>query len=101
MWQGWQLWCGRCYFYVIMFFVVRVLSCRYFCLFFFICASRRILFIDEEKIPKKPANSMRATLACLFTCVCIAHVLQIPFKSEKRNPIKLNIAYRIVNFSKL
>ena len=41
----------------------------------FICASRRILFIDEEKIPKNPANSMRATLACLFTCVCIAHVL--------------------------
>ena len=41
----------------------------------FICASRRILFIDDEKIPKNPANSMRATLACLFSCVCIAHVL--------------------------
>ena len=41
----------------------------------FICASRSILFIDDEKIPKNPANSMRATLACLFTCVCIAHVL--------------------------
>ena len=46
-----------------------------FVLYSFICASRRILFIDEEKIPKTPANSMRATLACLFTCVCIAHVL--------------------------
>ena len=44
-------------------------------LFSFICASRRILFFDDEKIPKNPANSMRATLACLFTCVCIAHVL--------------------------
>ena len=41
----------------------------------YICESRRILFIDEEKIPKNPANSMRATLACLFTCVCLAHVL--------------------------
>ena len=41
----------------------------------FICASRRILFIDDEKIPKNLANSMRATLACLFTCECIAHVL--------------------------
>ena len=40
-----------------------------------ICASRRILLIDDEKIPKNPANNMRATLACLFTCVCIAHVL--------------------------
>ena len=46
-----------------------------FVLYSFICASRRILFIDEEKIPKNPANSMRATLACLFTCVCIAYVL--------------------------
>ena len=46
-----------------------------FVLFSFICASKRILFIDVEKIPKNPANSMRATLACLFTCVCIAHVL--------------------------
>ena len=46
-----------------------------FVLYSFFCASRRILFIDDEKIPKNPANSMRATLACLFTCVCIAHVL--------------------------
>ena len=45
-----------------------------FVLYSFICASRSILFIDNEKIPKNPANSMRATLACLFTCVCIAHV---------------------------
>ena len=46
-----------------------------FVLYSFICASRRILFIDDKKIPKNPANSMRATFACLFTCVCIAHVL--------------------------
>ena len=46
-----------------------------FVLYSFICASKRILFIDVEKIPKNPAKSMRATLACLFTCVCIAHVL--------------------------
>ena len=46
-----------------------------FVLYSFICASKRILFIDVEKIPKNPANSMRATLACLLTCVCIAHVL--------------------------
>ena len=46
-----------------------------FVLYSFICASKRILFIDDEKIPKNPANSMRATLACLLTCVCIAHVL--------------------------
>ena len=41
----------------------------------FICASRSILLIDDEKIPKTPANSIRATLACWFTCVCIAHEL--------------------------
>ena len=39
------------------------------------CASRRILFIDDENIPKSTAKIMRATLACRFTCVCIAHVL--------------------------
>ena len=49
--------------------------CAIFVLYSFICASRRILLIDDEKIPKNPANSMRATLACLFIYVCIAHVL--------------------------
>ena len=44
-------------------------------LYSFICASWSILFIDDEKIPKNPANSIRATLACLFICVCIAQVL--------------------------
>ena len=52
-----------------------VLSLIIYVLYSFICASRRILFIDDEKILKNPANSMRATLASLFTCVCIAHVL--------------------------
>ena len=46
-----------------------------FVLYSFICASRNILLIDDEKIPKNPAISIRATLAWLFTCVCIAHVL--------------------------
>ena len=46
-----------------------------FVLFSFIYASRSILLIDDEKIPKNPANSIRATLAWRFTCVCIAHVL--------------------------
>ena len=46
-----------------------------FVLYSFICASKSILFIDVEKVPKKPAKSIRATLACLFTCVCIAHRL--------------------------
>ena len=44
-------------------------------LYSFICGSRSILFIDDENNPKNPANSIRATFACLFTCVCIAHVL--------------------------
>ena len=46
-----------------------------FVLYCFICASKSILLIDVEKIPKNSAKSMRATLACLFTCVWIAHVL--------------------------
>ena len=46
-----------------------------FVLYSFICASKSILFMDVENIPRNPAKSMRATLACLFTCVCIAHVL--------------------------
>ena len=46
-----------------------------FVFYSFICASKSILFIDEEKIPKNPAKSIRATLGCLFTCVCIAYVL--------------------------
>ena len=44
---------------------------------------------------------MRATLACLFDCVCTAHMLYIPFNNEKKNPKKLNIAYKKVNLSKL
>ena len=46
-----------------------------FVLYSFICASKKFLLIDDEKVPKNPANSIRATLACRFTCVCIAHVL--------------------------
>ena len=46
-----------------------------FVLYSLICASKSILFIDDENIPKKPANNMCATLGCLFTCVCIAQVL--------------------------
>ena len=46
-----------------------------FVLYSFISASRSILLIDDEKIPKNPANNIRATLACRFICVCIAHVL--------------------------
>ena len=46
-----------------------------FVLYSFICASKSMLLIDDEKIPKNPAKSIRDTLACQFTCVCIAHVL--------------------------
>ena len=46
-----------------------------FVLYSFICASKIILFLDLENIPKNPAKSMRATLACLLTCEWIAHVL--------------------------
>ena len=72
-----------------------------FVLYYFICASKSIFFIDDENIPKNHANNIRATLAWRFTCVCIAHVLWISFNCEKRNPIKLNIAYKIVNLSKM
>ena len=41
----------------------------------FIRASRSILLIDDEKIPKNPANNIRATLAWRFICVCKVHVL--------------------------
>ena len=46
-----------------------------FVLYSFICPSRIIILIDDEKISKNPANNIRDTLACRFTCVCIAHVL--------------------------
>ena len=46
-----------------------------FVLYSFICASRSILFIEDENIPKNPAKNIRATLAWRFTCVCIAHML--------------------------
>ena len=51
-------------------------------------ASKIIFLIEVENFPKNPAKSMRATLAFLFNCVCIAHVLKIPSKNEKRNPRK-------------
>ena len=37
--------------------------------------SRRILLMEEEEIPNIPVNKIIATLACLFTCGCIAHML--------------------------
>ena len=33
--------------------------------------------------------------------LCIAHVLKVPFKNEKENPIKLNNAYNKFNLSKM
>ena len=39
-----------------------------FVLYSFICASRRILFIDDEKIPKNPAN---ACYTCLSIYLCV------------------------------
>ena len=58
--------------------VVSTLSCSslnvvglldIFVLYSFICASKSILFIHDEKIPKNPANSIRATLIrAMFTC---------------------------------
>ena len=44
---------------------------------------------------------MRATLACLLTCVWIVHVLQISLNNEKRSPKKLNVAYNKVKISKM
>ena len=63
--------------------VTVVLTLRRMCsvLLLFLCCILLFVRLKEfcllmmKKIPKNPANSMRATLACLFTCVCIAHVL--------------------------
>ena len=44
------------------------------------------LLFGFENIPKNPAKSMRATPACLFTCMCIAPVILIFCNNEKRNP---------------
>ena len=55
----------------------------------FICASETVLFIDVENIPKNPAKSMRATLACLLTCVWTAHVFWIPFNKKKYKSNKI------------
>ena len=46
-----------------------------FVLYSFIRASKRIFLINVEHFSKTRAKSMRATLACSFTCVCFAHVL--------------------------
>ena len=72
---GWYLWCSGCYIYLICSSSYVFCLVDNFVLYSFICASRSILLIDDEKIPKNPANIIRATLACRFTCVCIAHVL--------------------------
>ena len=58
-------------------FVIRhaclVLLVVWYCILLF--ERLKEFLFDCENIPKNPAKSMRATLACLFTCVCIAHVL--------------------------
>ena len=46
-----------------------------FVLYSFICPSRSIFLIDDERIPKNPANSIRATLAWRITCVYSACVI--------------------------
>ena len=57
-------------------------------LFSFIRASKSISLIDVVNIPKSPAKSMRATLACLFTCVCVLRMYCRFLLREKRNPRK-------------
>ena len=40
-------------------------------LYYFIWASKSVLFVDVENIPKNSAKSMLATLACLFVYLCV------------------------------
>ena len=50
-----------------------------FVLYSSICASKSVLFNDVKKTPKNSAKCMRATLACLFTCVystCVIDIFQ-------------------------
>ena len=49
-----------------------------FCRFHLFERLEEFLSIEVENIPEHPARNMRATPACLFTYVCIAHMLQIP-----------------------
>ena len=45
-----------------------------FVLYSFIWASKTFYRLMLKIFQKNPAKGMRATLACLFTCVCFAHV---------------------------
>ena len=48
---------------IVLYYILLFVRLKVFCL------------LMSKKIPNSPAKSMRATLACRFTCVCIAHVL--------------------------
>ena len=52
-----------------------------FVLYSLICASKSILFFDDENIPKNPENNMRARLLfCLLVCVlrmCYRYLLVV------------------------
>ena len=63
--------------------------------------SKRILLTDVEIIPKNPEILQKVCVLCLlvFFYMCIAHVLKISFKREKRNSRKFNIAYNKLNLS--
>ena len=96
-----RLWCSGYYVFLscevsYVFGVVDI----FFCIFTY-SSVLKILLDEVENITKNPANIMRATLACLLTCLCIAHVLSIPFINEKKKPKSLNVAYKIGNLSKI
>ena len=71
-----------------------------------ICFSKRISLIDVKKVRKNSANNICATLASCFACACFAQVLfvrvlRMLLSSEKKITTKSNIAYKIVNLSKM
>ena len=72
---------------------------RYF--FVFSNFSFKKNFVRGVRKTKKTCEQSCAIVACLLTCVCNVHVLSIPFKKENKLPIKLNIAYKIVNLSRI
>ena len=71
-----------------------------FVLYFFNCASKSILFKDVEKIPKKSCKKYTG-YGCLSAYLCMFYKCVIDSNREKRNAIKLSIAFNIVNLSKM
>ena len=95
-----MLWCCLCSMCVVLWSIIGVWFYHNFFLHSIRFASSNYDFL-QNKNKKQPANKILATLAFLLICMCVAYKMYAPLRSANKCPMKLNIAYKIVNLSRM